>query len=497
MIRFILCFGAVLVLVLAVHDARAEDRTIAIGSKTFGESYLLGEIFAQVLEAEGFTVARRFGLGGTLICTEALRAGEVDVYPEYTGTITQAILRADVPATRAGVAGPLARLDLRTLPALGFDNTYAIAVHADRAEAEGLRTISHLRARQDLAVAFSNEFLERDDGWPGLRAAYGLVLQPTGVDHGLAYQAIASGRIDVTDAYSTDGDLERYRLVVLEDDQRFFPNYIAVPLARADLPPRAVAALGRLAGRIDEKRMRQLNAAVSVDGLGFSEVAEAFLADEGLVVAEGRRRGRHSDFVANTLRHLQLTGIALLGAVLLGVPLGIFVHGSRQASRVVLYIASLLQTIPSIALLALLIPLLGIGVAPAIVALFLYALLPILRATVTALLTVDPLLVRVAVGMGLKRRQRVRYLLLPLAMPHVLAGVRTAAVISIGTATLAAFIGAGGLGQPIVTGLALNDPNLILQGAVPAALLALTTEFAFELLERRLVPAHLRADPLG
>ena len=136
-------------------------------------------------------------------------------------------------------------------------------------------------------------------------------------------------------------------------------------------------------------------------------------------------------------------------------------------------------------------------IAPAIVALFLYALLPILRATVTALLTVDPLLVRVAVGMGLKRRQRVRYLLLPLAMPHVLAGVRTAAVISIGTATLAAFIGAGGLGQPIVTGLALNDPNLILQGAVPASLLALTTEFAFELLERRLVPAHLRADPLG
>jgi osmoprotectant transport system permease protein len=163
----------------------------------------------------------------------------------------------------------------------------------------------------------------------------------------------------------------------------------------------------------------------------------------------------------------------------------------------VLYGAGLLQTIPSIALLALMIPLFGIGWMPAIVALFLYSLLPILRNTITALLTVDPLLRRVAVGMGLTPLQQVRWLLLPMALPTILAGVRTAAVISIGTATLAAFVGAGGLGEPIVTGLSLNDPRLILQGAVPAALLALATELAFELLERRLVPPPLRRDPLG
>ena len=498
--RRVVLLGLLLAVIGASGPLRAEAETIAIGSKTFGESYLLGEIFAQLLEAEGFEVERRFGLGGTLICTEALQQGEIDVYPEYTGTITQAILRSDIPATEAAVAAPLAHLGLRTLPALGFDNTYAIAVDGGRAEREGLATVSDLRGRADLVVAFSNEFLERDDGWPGLRDAYGLDLAPSGVDHGLAYQAIAGGRIDATDAYSTDGDLERYGLAVLEDDRGFFPSYLAVPLARTDLAPEAAAVLGRLAGRIDEARMRRLNARVSVDGLGFGEVAAAFLLEEGLVAADARAadapRGRRSDFAANTWRHLQLTGVALLVAVLLGVPLGVLVHASRRASRVVLYVASLLQTIPSIALLALLIPLLGIGVAPAIVALFLYALLPILRATVTALLTVDPVLVRVAVGMGLTERQRVRHLLLPLAMPHVLAGVRTAAVISIGTATLAAFIGAGGLGQPIVTGLALNDPNLILQGAVPAAVLALVTELAFEFLERRLVPAHLRDDPL-
>lgn len=487
-----------LLLLLAVpFTAGAAERPIAIGSKTFGESYLLGEIFAQLLEADGLAVERRFGLGGTLICTEALATGEIDVYPEYTGTITQAILREALDdATPEALAAPLAQLGLRTLAPLGFDNTYALAVDGERAQRERLARISDLLGRDDLLFAFSNEFIERDDGWAGLRSAYGFDFAVNGVDHGLAYQALANGRIDVTDAYSTDGDLERYGLFVLEDDLAFFPTYLALPLARADLPAAAAASLARLEGRIDAPRMRALNARVSVDGLGFDEVAQAFLVEEGLVAPGRETRGRRSDLLANTLRHLQLTGSALLAAVLLGLPLGVLVHRGPRLSRAVLYVASLLQTIPSIALLALLIPLLGIGWAPAVVALFLYSLLPILRATVTALLTVDPLLRRVAVGMGLTERQQVRHLLLPLAMPNVLAGVRTAAVISIGTATLAAFVGAGGLGQPIVTGLALNDPELILQGAVPAALFALATELAFEALERRLVPVHLRSDPL-
>ena len=193
----------------------------------------------------------------------------------------------------------------------------------------------------------------------------------------------------------------------------------------------------------------------------------------------------------NTSRHLQLTGLALLFAALVGVLTGVLVHLSRPASRVVLYLAGLLQTIPSIALLALMIPLLGVGFTPAVVALFLYSLLPILRSTIIALVTIDPLLRRVADAMGLTRAQQFRHVLFPLALPHVLAGLKTAAVISIGTATLAAFIGAGGLGEPIVTGLALNDTRLILQGAIPAAILALLTEFFFELVERRLIPAHM------
>jgi len=158
----------------------------------------------------------------------------------------------------------------------------------------------------------------------------------------------------------------------------------------------------------------------------------------------------------------------------------------------VLYAAGLLQTVPSIALLALLIPLVGIGEIPAIIALFLYALLPITRNTITALTTVDPQLREVAAALGLTRAERLRHVYLPLSLPHIIAGVRIAAVVSIGTATLAAFIGAGGLGEPIVTGLALNDTQLILQGAIPAAALAVAVELGFEGLERWLIPRHLR-----
>ncbi len=161
-------------------------------------------------------------------------------------------------------------------------------------------------------------------------------------------------------------------------------------------------------------------------------------------------------------------------------------------SSTVLYITGLIQTIPSIALLALMIPLFGVGQLPAIVALFMYSLLPVVRNGITGLTTIDPVHRIVARALGLTRRERLTRVYLPLSAPHLLAGIRTAAVLSIGTATLAAFIGAGGLGDPIVTGLALNDTSLIMQGAVPAALLAVATEFGFGLLERTIVPEHMR-----
>ena len=464
---------------------------IHIGSKNSNESYLLSEMAAQLLESEGFLVKRRFGLGGTLIAFDALAAGEIDLYMEYTGTLSQAILKLGRDAERPEINRLLASRQLRLLRPLGFNNTYAIAVRRRQAQALGLRSIGDLADHPALRVAFSHEFLERRDGWPGLAQAYGLHLSATGIEHALAYQAIADGAIDVTDAYSTDGELLRYDLAQLRDDRRFFPQYLAAPLVRSDIGDKVVKLLNGLGGSLTDGRIQALNAAVVVDGRSFADVAAGFLSERG-IGAGAKPDDLWPSLAANTVQHLKLTFSALGAAVAVGLTLSLLIFRHAILARCVIYACGLLQTVPSIALLALLIPLFGIGAAPAVLALFLYSLLPILRNTVTALCAIDPTLLRVAAALGLSRREQIRHVYLPLSMPSVLAGIRTAAVITIGTATLAAFIGAGGLGDPIVTGLALNDVSLILQGAIPAAILAIVTELAFEAVERTLVPGHLR-----
>jgi osmoprotectant transport system permease protein len=464
---------------------------IVVASKNFTESYLLGEIIAQRLEQAGMEVDRRFGLGGTLICFEALLAGEIDVYVEYSGTLEQTILKLGQRTSILGLNERLLSRGLSLLSPLGFNNTYAIAVRKEVAEEFSLERISQLTDYRDLRVVVSHEFLEREDGWPGMRRVYGFDWIPEGIEHGLAYQAMADGSIDITDAYSTDGELQRYDLTVLADDKAFFPTYLAIPLIRDDLSPRAQAAIEDLAGTLDDSSMASLNASVVFEGEDFASAARNHLRSIGFDVADGGSN-TFDDLIRNTQRHLWLTAIALLTATVVGIVLALAVFQVAWISNVVLYVAGLLQTIPSIALLALMIPIFGIGMLPAVMALFLYSLLPIVRNSVTALATVDPVLRRVGKAMGLTRYDEIRYVYVPLAMPAILAGVRTAAVISIGTATLAAFIGAGGLGDPIVTGLALNDTSLILQGAIPAAVLAIVTELMFEGIERVLVPRHLK-----
>ena len=464
---------------------------IVVASKNFTESYLLGEVIAQRLEQAGMEVDRRFGLGGTLICFEALLAGEIDVYVEYSGTLEQTILKLGQRTSILGLNERLLSRGLSLLSPLGFNNTYAIAVRKEVAEEFSLERISQLTDYRDLRVVVSHEFLEREDGWPGMRRVYGFDWIPEGIEHGLAYQAMADGSIDITDAYSTDGELQRYDLTVLADDKAFFPTYLAIPLIRDDLSPRAQAAIEDLAGTLDDSSMASLNASVVFEGEDFASAARNHLRSIGFDVADGGSN-TFDDLIRNTQRHLWLTAIALLTATVVGIVLALAVFQVAWISNAVLYVAGLLQTNPSIALLALMIPIFGIGMLPAVMALFLYSLLPIVRNSVTALATVDPVLRRVGKAMGLTRYDEIRYVYVPLAMPAILAGVRTAAVISIGTATLAAFIGAGGLGDPIVTGLALNDTSLILQGAIPAAVLAIVTELMFEGIERVLVPRHLK-----
>lgn len=502
---------AAVVFVAMLANPILGDDPIAVSSKIFPESFVLGEMLALLLEHEGFEVERRLGLGGTMINYDALIAGEVDVYAEYTGTISRVILAKDRELTLSEINRELSAFELELLEPFGFNNTYALAVPEEIAAERNLTKVSQLIHHRDLRYAFSHEFVPRADGWKGLQSVYGFDWVPGSMTHELAYEAIAQRKIDVTDAYTTDGKLSQFNLRVLEDDREFFPKYFAAPLIRKDLPARARLVLNQLADTIDDQEMVRLNEAMLADGAERTAVAASHLLSLGIDVRNAASStqpqadgwfGINLSFDVptwveklwiNTTRHLYLAGIALLFATATALVVSFLVFRVDWLSRLVVYISGLLQTIPSIALLALMIPLLGIGVVPAIVALFLYSLLPIVRNTTTALVSVDPLLLRVAEAMGLTTRQRLRFVYVPLAMPAIMAGVRTSSVICIGTATLASIIGAGGLGDPIFEGIALNDMQLILHGAIPAAVLALLVEFFFEGIERVVVPKHLTA----
>jgi osmoprotectant transport system permease protein len=483
-----------ILLVFLVSISHADP--VIVGSKNFTENYILAEAGAQLLESRGYEVQRRFGLNGTKIVFEALHNRAIDVYPEYTGTISEVILERPELSELDDIRTALATRDLVLLNPLGFNNSYAIAVTPAFAERERLQNISDLRRVGRIRVGLPHEFLSRNDGWPGLKLRYAINQTATGIEHSLAYEAMTSGKIDVTAVYSTDGEILRSGLLLLHDDLNYFPLYRAAFLARSDLAPDIREILETMSGRIDDRRMQQLNLQALDPAVSFAEVASGFLMQEGLIEAAQAAPGMMPRLWRNTQRHLKLTGIALFLAMITGVGIAAVVHRHRRAASGFLYFAGLLQTVPSIALLALLIPWFGIGQTPAIIALFLYSLLPIARGTITALLAIPPGYRQVATAMAMTRRQETQYVLLPLAMPHVIAGIRTAAVISIGTATLAAFIGAGGLGDPIVTGLALNDSSMILQGAIPAAGLAILTELAFTGLEHWLVAPHMRGRQL-
>jgi osmoprotectant transport system permease protein len=523
----VLIIGGAIPLTLA---AQRQDRPVVVASKPFGESYLLAEMFSQLLESRGYKVDRKPGLGATEIAFGALRRDAIDVYPEYTGTGLVAILHDTLPDSVAADPRTVfahvtrrfsALYHVRWLPPLGFQNTYAIAVTRSTASRYHLRTLSDLaRESAHLKAGFTADFIGRSDGLVGLARVYGL--KPSDVKPlapAVKYQALASGAVDVIDGYSTDGLLARYDLITLIDDKHFFPPYEATALVSnrlVDQAPGAIAALTLLSGRLDEATMRQLNRRVEVNGEDVSKVARDELVALGLVAPAGGTSAvnaassaqrespvqqpgfwrylwnRRQTIGALTVRHLEIVAIALLAAVLVAVPLGLALERARRIAEPTIGALGVLQTIPSIALLAFMIPLLGVGVAPALVALWLYALYPIARGTYTGVRDADPDAVAAAEALGTTPAQRLMWVRLPLAAPVIMAGIRTAAVITVGAATLAAFIGAGGLGEPIVAGLALADTRMILSGALPAAALALAVDGVLAIVELATAPAHRR-----
>lgn len=471
----------------ALFSLRAQGEPVVIGSKEFTESVILGEIATQLLRTEGVEATHRRELGGTRILWSALQRGDIDAYPDYTGTVLLELLGASPNASREELERLLAAKHVRASPPIGFNNTYVLGMRREQARALDLRRLSQLRSHPELRFGFSNEFLQRADGWPGLRARYALdSANVRGLSHALAYRGVQSGSLDVIDLYSTDAEIRYYDLQPLQDDAKYFPRYDAIFLYRSDAPAELRRALERLRGRIDEPLMVALNARAKLERVPEPEVAAEFLRDRLNVDSAPRELTRAQRIGQRTLEHLAMVTSSLAAAVVVAIPLGIVAHRRRRLGAWLLGAAGVLQTLPALALLVLLIPWLGVGYAPAIAALFLYSLLPILRNTHAGLASIAPELRESAIALGLPPGAQLLQVELPLASPAIAAGIKTAAVINVGTATLGALIGAGGYGQPMLTGIRLDDMSLILEGAVPAALLALAVQGLFTLIERRI-----------
>ena len=481
-------------------------KQVRIGSKVFTENILLAEIFALLLEEKySLEVDRRFNMGGTKLLFDSLKAGGIDVYPEYTGTGYTMLLKmsgeTDPKKTYSIVKKEFfKRFRLIWSPPLGFENTYALAVRKSDSRFKDISTVSELKTlSQQMSLAMDHEFSERKDGLKQFSESYQLKFpksQLFSMNPALMYSAIDNQEVDMIMAYSTDGRLQSFQLKVLEDDKNFFPAYSAAYLTKESALedwPELKKAFQDLAGLISEEKMMVLNKQVDQLKHGISETAKNFLSEEQLLKSDSFSgpyesltsyywSKRHYLFQI-LMEHFILIFVSLFFSICFSGLIGLWAVRNFYVEKIVFSLINIAQTIPGIALLGLLIPFLGIGRAPAICALFIYSLLPLTRNIVEGIKNISADYIEASAGIGLSSGQILRHIQIPLALPLMFAGLRTAVVILVGTATLAAFIGAGGLGDPIFRGISTLDNRLIFLGAVPACLLAIALDKSIAWLE--------------
>ena len=511
------------------EKADNSKKELVIGSKIFTENILLGELIALILEQNhGFKIKRKFNMGGTKLVFDALKAGSIDIYPEYTGTGYAMILKESQKLspdeTYLFVKKEfLKRHQLVWSPPLGFENTYILAVRKSDSRFQKINSTSELEGLDfPLQLASEHEFTERKDGWRLFSKNYKLNLknnQILSMSASLMYSAIHNKKVDIIMAYSTDGRIKAYQLKTLKDDKKFFPSYLASYLTRQKLlnsHPEIKSIFQALENQISAEEMTALNNEVDQLKRGVSQTAQAFLLKKGILKTENEnwKPSAFTDQKSNPLEekeslasyyfqkrayllkifkeHLSLVFTALMLALFVSLPLSIWAVYNSKIEKALFFLINTLQTIPSIALLGALIPFLGIGFAPAITALFIYSLLPLIRNSFEGIKNIDNSYIEISAGLGLTKWQILRFVQIPLALPVIIAGVRTSVVLLVGTATLAAFIGAGGLGDPIFRGIATLDSRLIFMGAIPSCALAVLLDKALNLLEKALVSKGLQ-----
>jgi osmoprotectant transport system substrate-binding protein len=483
--RRILHLALVSVLLLWAPAGSAE--TIRVGAKNFTEQWIVGELYAQALERNGITVERRFNLSGSAIAHAALVAGEIDLYPEYTGTALAVVLKEQA----RGEASDTVLARVRAHYQREIAATWLTPSHIDNGNVLLMRpgtniaTLSELaRIAPKLTIGLGTEFVDRDDGLPGLERVYGMKFGRIATFSALAlrYGALTERQVDVINGFATDWQIADGALVALADDRALFPPYQLAPVIRnAVLTPRLAAILDAVSTRLDTATMQRLNGLVERDRFEPAEVARAFLdgvepTRAGLPLAAlGRAMLEHAALVLASL------------AVGLGVALPLALLAMRRPGMraALLGVSALFYAVPSLALFALLLPVTGLGTVSAVIGLSLYAAMVLLRGLLGGLAALPQQLDEVATGLGLTPRQRFLRVTVPLLLPAFVASLRTALVAAIGLATIAAAIDAGGLGQVLLTGLAQRWPAKIALSAGAAVLLAIVADRALLLLERR------------
>jgi osmoprotectant transport system substrate-binding protein len=292
----ILTLGIIAVLVFAFYGcsnsgAKNSD-TITVGSKNFTENIIIAHMMADLVEEyTDLTVVRKVNLGGSNVAWTALENNDIQMYPDYTGTIVANYYQEKTGTSAETLAKTkelTAEDNLKALDALGFNNTYTLAVTQETAEKYNLNSFSDLvKVSDKMILGCEFEFKDRPDGYPGLKSAYQMEFKDVkGMDHGIMYRSLDEGEVDVVDAYATDGQIKVFDLKILEDDLEFFPPYDCLPMVRQDTLdryPEIEEALNKLAGKIDEQIMQDLNARVDDQGLKEDIVARDFLVSIGLI----------------------------------------------------------------------------------------------------------------------------------------------------------------------------------------------------------------------
>lgn len=462
---------------------------LSIGSKKFTESVILAEIAAIYLEQEGHAVTHKKEIGGTKVLWNALLRGEIDIYPEYTGTLYHEIL--NLPSEDfIYLKEKLHKMGIGISNPIGFNNTYALGLNKRLSERLKIKKISDLHRHLNLKFGFGEEFFNRMDGWQGLKKIYQFhnKLNIRVLDHDLAYRGLSNGSLDIIDIYTTDGDIAYYDLVILEDDLNFFPNYKALYLYRLDYKSELIDFLDLIQDSLTESEMQKLNFDSKMNKKTATQVAAEWLKSKfKIIIPDNKFQNEiYKRFKKRTSEHLNLVLISLSLAILVGLPLAIASYKFKWLGNVIVLVVSFIQTIPSLALLVLLIPILSyfgmpsLGPLPALIALFLYSLLPIVGNTLSGLNQIPASLNEMAKVLNLPFYVKLFKIELPLAKSSIFVGIKIAAVLNVGFATLGALIGAGGYGQFILTGIRLDDYSLILLGALPAAILAIVIQYGME-----------------